>query len=234
MDKSTGLPLLYNGLLETAARGAIILETFFPERFSLEEVRLLDFFAVFGGDLGGPTFLHPPIEGRGLAFGVREAAVVASLDFLDGIGQVEKVDDKWTADGNGTSLEGMLSHPYHQGLFAAGEYFREMMSELGKDQFFSKLRNRLGELTAEDLRIPDSQDERFRNLADIYACDLLRCGAIVEAASLFSTFAKEGKPDRSIPGPSWFGEVALAAAEEHRRITLLSAGLRDLAAVSVN
>lgn len=84
---------LYNGILENAARVLLALEAFHPQRLSLEETRIVDYFAAYGEDVGRGTSLQERVAWRGKVFGIREKLVSEALEFLLAAGQVEGDDE---------------------------------------------------------------------------------------------------------------------------------------------
>ncbi|MDW9481250.1 hypothetical protein GOB57_21635 [Sinorhizobium meliloti] len=84
---------LYNGVLENAARVLLALDAFHPQRLSLEETRVVDYFATYGEDVGLGTSLQERVAWRGQVFGIREKLVSEALEFLAAAGQVEGDDE---------------------------------------------------------------------------------------------------------------------------------------------
>jgi len=228
------LPLLYNGLVETAARVHLVLYAFYGKALSFEELRLLDFFAVFPGDLGAPINVHPPLQGRAGAYSIRPEAIRRSLGLLEGLGFVEagpEARGPCCLNGNGASVEAYLRHSYWKAVHASAQWLRETMDGQGRESFFARLAGRLADLAAGPSGGPDGQTERFAGLAECYRSDLQRSLAIEEAAWMYGLFARNGKPaSGSVPGEDWFLGVQRAAEAEHARVASLSAGLESLMA----
>jgi hypothetical protein len=79
----------YNGVLENAARVLLGLGAFYPSRLSLEEIRIVDYFAAYGEDVGLETSLQDRPAWRGQVFGFRESMVSGAIDFLLAARQIE-------------------------------------------------------------------------------------------------------------------------------------------------
>ena len=84
---------LYNGVLENAARVLLGLEAFHPQRLSLQQTRIVDYFAVYGEDVGLGTSLQERVAWRGQVFGIREKLVSEALELLLAAGQIEGDDE---------------------------------------------------------------------------------------------------------------------------------------------
>ncbi|MCS4089053.1 ABC-three component system middle component 2 [Rhizobium sp. BK176] len=84
---------LYNGVLENAARVLLGLAAFHPTRLSMEETRIVDYFAAYGEDVGLETSLQDRVAWRGQVFGMRETMVTEAIGFLLAAGQVEGDDE---------------------------------------------------------------------------------------------------------------------------------------------
>jgi len=234
-----GLPLLYNGLVETATRNLLILDACYPSAFSFDELRLLDLFVVFGEDIGFPSSLHALLPGRTRAHEFRPRAIRQGLDLLLALGCIETVDadggiTKIKAAEDAVSLDGYVSSPYLAKLQETARWMNFRMDALGEHEFLSGLEARLQELSGAGMHIPDGVEDRFSGLSAIYASDLVRLEGLEEAAWLLKHLGIRRKSETGeplldiVPSEEWLESVRQAAAKETVSVRQKSAGLAEV------
>lgn len=242
-DRPCNLPLLYNGLVETAMRSLVILDAFYPHAFSFEEIRLLDYFAVFPGDIGGARNLHLPHSGRAGAYGVRPAAIGKGLDYLTEIGHVLRTGEGraalFRAADEGPAVTGFIRSPYLTGIHVAAEWMLAKLESEGREAFFAHLCRRMAELSLESMAMPARQQERFEALALLYRCDAERIEGLAEAAWAFAVMGRPGLEERAVEATmpearsdKWLAGVGEAAEKERRSLRSRMQELADVMAQS--
>lgn len=237
--KERELPLLYNGLVETATRNLLILDACFPTAFTFDELRLLDLFVVFGEDIGFPSSLHVLLPGRVRAHEFRHRAIRQGLDLLLALGCIETVETdggitKIKAADDAVSLDGYVSSTYLAKLQETARWMNFRMDALGEHAFLSGLDARLQELSGTGMHIPDGVEERFSSLTAIYISDLVRLEGLEESAWLLKHLgirrkAETGEPlPEIVPSEEWYESVRKAAAKETVLVRQKSAGLAEV------
>lgn len=222
VDRERGLPLLFNGLVEVAARMRAVLNSCYPHSFTLDELRRLDYFAVFARDAGGPRHLHPALEGRALAHEARERAVVAAFEFLVAAGEAvsdEANPGRIMLNGDRVDMSGMVGTPYMRALLENTGWMAAMIEGRGRDGFLSLLDGYWPELDRTLSGYAGLASPRLTVLHSIYSSDLQRLEAISEMAFLFARWL-EWNPLESasgtVPGAAWFELVDASAQAEAR------------------
>lgn len=134
---------LYNSLVETSLRVLVVLQAF-RRRLSVDEIRVLEIFAVYGEDVGHDKSLQHRTSSRFHAYGFRKAWFMDALEYLKVAAIVE-----------GDNAQGytlVISDLFHEDSFVGslgGEYIDEittvcnLMAEQaersGFDEYLSRL-----------------------------------------------------------------------------------------------
>jgi hypothetical protein len=234
------LPLLYNGLVETATRDLLILDACYPSSLSFDDLRLLDLFVVFGEDLGFPVSLHVLLPGRTRAHEFRPRAIRQGLDLLLALGCITSFDEagstKFKAGDDALALDGWVSSQYLATLQETARWMNLQMDAMGDRAFLDKVQARLDELSDVGMHIPSGTEDRFSGLAAVYASDLVRLEGMEEAAWLLKYIVSRhsietGQPvPETVPSEDWFESVRQAAAKEAKAVRQKSAGLAEVVA----
>lgn len=128
---------LYNGVLENAARVLLGLEAFHPQSLSLDETRIVDYFAAYGEDVGFGSSLQERVAWRGRVFGIREKHVSEALEFLLASGQIEGDDKTGYRSADETCMAYGLSE-YLDELFNVCCHMREQSKKVGIKAYFKE------------------------------------------------------------------------------------------------
>jgi hypothetical protein len=226
----------FNGLVETSMRLLMLLERFHDIPLNFEELRLVDFFAVFIKDVGGKTSLHVQISNRAGAYAIRgEHYFPAALTFLQRAGLIEQVKDRYSATHEAETTP--FVSPYLTALDRAAAWLRDQFEQKGRVAFFSALKARVFQLMEENLASGLVRDDaHFTLLRQMYPNDLNRLAGLVESCSLFIAYLENDRKvaandDGSrLPPFAYFVEVAEQAKSEAAKIDSNWAGLKELVA----
>lgn len=230
------LPLLYNGLVETAMRSLVIIDAFHPRSLTFEELRLLDFFVVFAGDLGAARNLHVPLPGRAGAYAIRQDAIMKGLGLIEALGHLVSTEvsgeRRYAATDDAAALTGIISSPYLTAMHAVADWMKEMSDSEGHVPFMTRLRSRIWVLSGETASFPTDQADRFKSLDEVYSSDQERVAGTAEAAAVFALFARSFADwPPGVPDQAYLASVEQAAAKELRSIASNRAGLGEVRAL---
>lgn len=224
---------LYNGLVETATRSLIVLTCFYPYRLTAEAIRMLEFHAVYGEDVGMDESLQRRCKGRAQAFVFREEKVKEGLEFLVDAGQAE---GDWqqgykairrSVDDFMVSLE--IGSNYISSLYQTCFHMSELAEKVGLETYLSDMAKDLTERVSEPLERPD--DPKFDGLLASYKADILRMEGLANAASAFSMIPRNHiKTSHPKLETEWLSGLDAAAMKEVESIKLNLAGLEQLRA----
>lgn len=225
-ESSQSLPRLFNGLIEVAFRQALISEVFLEHELTIEHLRLLDFFTVHLGDVGGPVFLHPKRSNRIGFYDCREEAVKASAKLLTTLkmSNAREIEGevRYTANETAVYLEGITSTDYMKLVHHSADYLRSQMEEADSfEAFITRLENRLSEIR----ELVDVYEGNWRDMEQNYRSDLMRLEFIEEGAWLFPYLIKQHthhEPDNllsakdiaDLPRSEWFQSINAEATKE--------------------
>ncbi|TLX15879.1 ABC-three component system middle component 2 [Rhizobium sp. MHM7A] len=223
----------FNGLTETAMRLLIILETHYGQDFDFETLRLMDFFAVFSGDVDGPQSLHPVTSARGGAYNVRKTSIAHALDFLLAAGLISDENGVYSAtnkdDGDPYRTR------YLTGIQSASAWMKQRAKQIGSKAFTSEMRRTALSLAEESLSAqPPQADEMFASLKTTYESDILRLEGLQDASEIFQSLLeidlKAASNDNGsvIPPFSYFEAVHAKATKEIVSTLSLYTGLLKL------
>jgi len=234
-----GAPLLYNGHVETGMRSLVILDACSPLAFTLDELRLLEHFVVFGEDIGAPAGnLHVPLPNRANAHSFRGPMVQKGLDLLAGIGRAIRSSGPqgvvYSAPEGGESLLNYVTAEYLLKMHEVASWMRDRMKIEGKAAFLASLSSRLVDLTAPLSGPPEDPQEQYRLLDATYEADLVRMEGLLDASWAMSVFRSMHMEDLDVaelpsaPDGKWFDSVSAKARAEMRSILSNRAGLAPL------
>lgn len=220
----------YNGLHEVALRCLVSLHAFAPRGLSGTELRLVEFFAVFGKDVGLDRSLQYPHEGRGNAHGLRLDMIVEALRYLVDIGLVVNNGGEDDVDTgcdwvkivpSKTDLSALLADPYFSEFARVCAHMRAEATRAGRGRYLNGLRKRLATLKQPGIGSPP-RDPAFNWLAVNYALDAVRMRGLAHGAAFLAGF-DPARHDEAMA-------VARAAEAEIRKVGGEAAGLDRLRA----
>jgi len=236
---NAGAPLLYNGHVETGMRSLVILDACSPTAFTLDELRLLEHFVVFGEDIGAPAGnLHVPLPNRSNAHSFRGPMVQKGLDLIVAVGRVIRRDEgaaaSYSVAEDAVPLLDYVQADYLVRMHRVAEWMRERIETDGKDSYLAWLADRLVDLTVAPSGPPEDSQERYRQLDATYEADLARMEGLVDAAWAMGAFRSMHMEDLDVadlptaPDGRWFETVSEKARAEMRSILSNRAGLAPL------
>lgn len=232
MQDKAFIPATYNGLVETSMRLLIILESQQGKGATYDQLRLMDFFAVFSSDVDGPSSVHQLQTGRGGAYRVRPKIISDAIQFLLASGliycQRESYRSSYDDDGE------PYSTPYLRGIQSAAIWMNENRTSRGDTAFFSTLKKIAMSLMEESLSAEPPTDTlvRFNSLAQAYAFDIERMHGLTDACLVFQNLLsldhKTAANDNGhlVPPLSYFDAVRLAAERELNALKPKVSGLQ--------
>jgi hypothetical protein len=223
-----------NGLVETAMRLLIILETHHGQGFDFESLRLLDFFAVFSKDIDGAQSLHPATPSRGAAYNVRKTAITKALGFLLAAELVAEEKGSYSAT-NRDDGDPYRSR-YLTDIQTVSAWMKERAQILGAKTFSADMRRVAISLAEESLSAlpPRDADEIFFTLRDSYQSDIPRLEGLQDACEVFQCLldvdhkAASNDNGKIIPPFSFFEAVHAKAAKEIVSTQARHAGLLQM------
>lgn len=220
----------FNGLIETAMRLLIILETNYGRAFDFETIRLMDFFAVFAGDIDGPKSLHPINSARGGAFIIRKTYVENALNFLVTAGLLS--DEKGLYSANYPDDGDPYRTQYLRGIQSAAIWMKERIHQIGLKSFVNEARHTAMTLVEESFSaLPPQGDKVFPALKSAYESDIQRLEGLQDACEVFKTLLetdfKTASNDNGsgIPSFAYFEAVHEKAVKEAASTSSSYAGL---------
>lgn len=220
-----------NSLTETAIRLLIILETHYGQGFDFEVLRLMDFFAVFSGDIDGPQSLHPVTSARGGAYNARKTSIIQALDFLLAANLV--TDEGGIYSANNKDDGDPYRTPYLTGIQSASAWMKKRAQQIGSKAFTGEMRRTALSLAEESLSAqPPQVDEIFLSLKTTYESNILRLEGLQDASEIFQSLlevdlkAASNDNGSAIPPFSFFEAVHAKATKEI--VSTLSAYTRHL------
>jgi len=236
---NAGAPLLYNGHVETGMRSLVILDACSPHAFTLDELRLLEHFVVFGEDIGAPTGnLHVPLPNRANAHSFRGPMVQKGLDLLIGLGRTIRstgIDgDVFSVPEDSVHLLDYVTVDYLLKMHGIALWMGGRIEQEGKQAFFTSLARRVAELSVASSGPPENPQEMYRQLDATYEADLMRMEGLLDAAWAMSVFRSMHMEDLAVaelpsaPDGKWFDTVSAKARAEMRAILSNRAGLAPL------
>lgn len=134
---------LYNSLIETSLRVLVVLQSF-QRRLTVDEIRVLEIFAVYGEDVGHDKSLQHRASSRFHAYGFRKAWVRDALEFLrvativegdDAQGYTLVISDLFHED----SFVGSLGGEYIDEITTVCDLMAEQAERSGFDEYLSRL-----------------------------------------------------------------------------------------------
>jgi hypothetical protein len=186
---------LYNALVETSQRIALILQAF-ERSLCVNDLRVLELFAVYGEDVGFHKSLHNVTAARFHPYGFRESIIRESIEFLlcaQILGGDEEVGYRLVEPDlfSDESFVGCLSGEYTTEFSAVCDFMAKQADAKGFDTFIEELTVRAMEGLKAELDFPPSPIETdwfVRNLErDFYRMNSLQWTAYAlaeRAASL--------------------------------------------------
>lgn len=210
----------FNGLTETAMRLLIILETNYGQGFDFETLRLMDFFAVFSGDIDGPQSLHPTTSSRGGAYNVRKSAISQALDFLLAAELIAHERGLYIA--NNKDDGDPYRTRYLKGIQSASSWMKKRIKQIGLKSFTGEMRRTALSLAEESLSAlpPRGGDEMFFTLKASYESDIHRLEGLQDACEIFQCLlevdlkAASNDNGANVPAFSYFEAVHTKATKE--------------------
>ncbi|MBY3433759.1 hypothetical protein HFN89_06305 [Rhizobium laguerreae] len=218
---------LYNGVLENAARVLLCLDAFHPRRLSLEQTRIVDYFAAYGEDVGFETSLQERVAWRGQVFAIRETLVSEALEFLLAAGQIEGNDEKGYRSVEESCMSIGISE-YLDELFNVCCHMSEEAEKLGMKAFFDDRKADIKSRIDVPLEGPPD-DPGFHCYERRLRKDIDRMEGLETTAYLFKRLAPEKHVSRH-PGlaADWLAAVQSAADAEATKCSWTISQLRTM------
>lgn len=142
---------VFNSPFELGLRMVYLLSAIRPLAADLQKLVLLDYAAVYSGDLGGPQSLHTPVPYRGNEMLSRRALIEEGLHLMSTRGLVEaRLDSQgisYVAGPNALALVGSASAPYFMQLTERCRWAAERFAQIDSislTQEFNEMGHRWG------------------------------------------------------------------------------------------
>lgn len=120
---------LFNGVLETGMRSAVILNEFSPLELDREQLGLLDYFVVHTSQAGGPNDIHPANRGSFAEYHVRRSRLEDGIKMLIRLQLIDVVADPergvcFKAGDDAPGFVDLLISPYNRDLVDRARWLR--------------------------------------------------------------------------------------------------------------
>lgn len=206
---------LYNGLIEIAARLAVVLDVFYPNRLSYDDLRVLEHLTVYGEDVGMTASLQRRVEGRAAPYEFRKKIVLDALEFLVATKHVEGDVESGFRVGD-ESEANLLYGDYYDQVEAVCRHMKVSADSEGVVDYLARLRGDIESRLADPLgNMPD--DPQFFLYSEQTRRDIVRMEGLSFAAFRFMLIRKRENPH---PHPcfegDWLERLDQAAQREVR------------------